>query len=99
MLGNVLTPEYLQRLDDATFDALRNANAAEGWMIACEAMRRMQSRTMWLTAKDAARIYGLTAAQVRYAGKTGAVRVREDSPRKVYYSSDDLERIASAGRA
>ena len=59
-----------------------------------EYANEMNQETQWLSISDAIEESGLTAAQIRYAAKMGKVRCRKESEKKIFYASDDLERIA-----
>ena len=93
----MISNEALIHVSDEELQEMRNINATEGYMLAMEAMRRLTVKTAWLTVKEASERYRLTPAQVRYAAKTGAVRERKDSARKIYYAADDLKRLVKIG--
>lgn len=59
-----------------------------------ELLGEMLGQNRWLTIEEAKEEYSLTASQIRYAAKTGRLRARKESERKIYYSSEDLARIA-----
>lgn len=59
-----------------------------------EYANEMNGENQWLSLTEAIEESGLTASQIRYAAKTGKLRSRKESEKKIFYASADLERLA-----
>lgn len=61
-----------------------------------EYANEMNSENLWLSINEAIEESGLSASQIRYAAKTGKLRSRKESEKKIFYASEDLERLAGS---
>lgn len=59
-----------------------------------EYANEMNGENQWLSLNEAIEESGLTASQIRYAAKTGKLRSIKESEKKIFYSSEDLVRLA-----
>lgn len=59
-----------------------------------EYANEVNGQNQWLSLNEAIEESGLTASQIRYAARTGKVRSRKESDKKIFYASQDLERLA-----
>ena len=59
-----------------------------------EYANEMNGENQWLSINEAIEESGLSASQIRYAARTGKVRSRKESDKKIFYASQDLERLA-----
>lgn len=55
-----------------------------------EYANEMNGENQWLSINEAIEESGLSASQIRYAAKTGRMRTRSESEKKIFYASADI---------